>query len=301
MKKLRKIIKMTYNKNSNPSMPDEFSLLRQIPNVQRARGFRLYLSNGKRLIDLWLNGGAEVLGHTPPNMLRELKNTASRGLYAPYPHFSEGRFIKALLKLLHESPDQHEQSDQQYSFRLYAAPPFMLIDGMGTSQHGQIKLWRPFSNSEKPFAIEDTEDFFIPVIPGIQTWRNGQPLGLCVVAAKSEKSLAQLPPSDVFSPIQLAIATRGVYDIIAASERGKPNLLRVFKILQKNTESKMKWQRKGIYLTLNEKPNPEEWALLFNKFFEAGFLLPPTPAFPLILPGELSDGEEAKLAAALTE
>ena len=63
------------------------ALLRLVPAVLRARNFRLYTAGGRRLVDLWLNGGAAVLGHTPPALLRELKNTASRGLYAPFPIF----------------------------------------------------------------------------------------------------------------------------------------------------------------------------------------------------------------------
>ena len=93
-------------------MTEEFSLLREIPAVLRARDFRLYTDGGKRLVDLWQNGGAAILGHTPPSLLRELKNTASRGLYAPFPHFLEGRFLKALSSIF---PGR--------DFRLYAALP----------------------------------------------------------------------------------------------------------------------------------------------------------------------------------
>jgi len=118
-----------------------------IPNVLRARGYRLYLANGKRLVDLWLNGGSAVLGHTPSNLLRELKNTASRGLYAPFPHFTEARFVKALLKLFPE-----------HSFRYYAAPPKELL---ALFNSGKVKLWRRLS--------PDDAQFFIPVLPGIQT------------------------------------------------------------------------------------------------------------------------------------
>ena len=251
----------------------------KLPTVLRSRGFRLYTEGGKRLIDLWLNGGAAVLGHTPPNLLRELKNTASRGLYAPYPHFTERRFIKALSKLL-----------PGYCFRIYAAPP---ISCRGT----EIKFWRPYTNPENPFAVDDAP-LLIPVLPGIHTWRggDGMPLGLCVIAAKSEEHLSQLPQSDALSPILLAAAARGVHDLLAAPERVKPKLPRVEKTL-KNSSSK--WQKRGIYLTLKNKPAPEEWDALFRKFLEAGFLLPPTPTHPVILPGELSSGEEAKLAVLL--
>jgi len=259
----------------------------QIPQVLRARGFRLYLANKQRLVDLWLNGGAAVLGHTPPNLLRELKNTASRGLYAPFPHFTEGRFIKALSKLLPER-----------NFRLYAAPPQELT---ALFESGAAKLWRPFVNHASPFAADESAPLLMPVIPGIQTWRNELPMGLCVAAAQTgsdaaEKLLSQLPPGDTLSPVLLAVAARGVYDLLAAPERGKLHYMRIAKALKAN---ECRWQRNGIYLTLKKAPSPSEWETLFNKFLQAGFLLPLVSTQPAILPGELSNGEEAKLAALL--
>ncbi|MCL2809110.1 MAG: hypothetical protein FWD24_03465 [Treponema sp.] len=270
---------MTDNKNI---FSGDLSLLRQIPNVLRARGFRLYLANGKRIVDLWLNGGAAVLGHTPANMLRELKNTASRGLFAPFPHFTENRFLKALLKLF-----------PGHSFRLYASPPVELTESL---KNETVKFWRPYIEPKEPFATNNIP-LFIPILPGIQTWRDGMPMGLCIVAAKSQEHLSQLPPNDLLSPILLAVATRGIYNIIAAPERANPKLPRVEKELKNNSQSI--WQKQGIYLILKEKPTLQEWNTLFNKFFEAGFLLPPAPSFPLILPGELSDGEEVKLVSVL--
>jgi len=274
MKKLQRIVKMEVMENNS-----YLSLLQKIPGVLRVRGYRLYLTNGQRLVDLWLNGGAAILGHTPPNFLRELKNTASRGLFAPYPHFTESRFLKALFKLL-----------PGYSFRIYAAPPQELA---ALFNSGEAKLWRPYADSKNPFAVDDTP-FIIPVLPGIQTWRDGLPLGLCIAAANSEAQLSQLPPNDSLSPVLLALAARGVYDLLAAPDRAKPKLPRLTKVLNQS-----RWQRQGIYLTLKEKVNNEEWSALFQSFLEDGFLLPPTQAHPLILPGELSQGEEAKLASLL--
>jgi len=265
---------MTANENKG-----EFSLLKQVPTVLRARGFRLYTQGGRRLVDLWLNGGAAVLGHTPPNILRELKNTAGRGLYSPLPHFTEGRFLKALSRLF---PGR--------SFRLYAAPPPELA---GLFDSCLASLWRPFIDPASPLATADSP-LFVPVLPGIQLWRGGLPLGLCVVTAESESQLEQLPPGDTLSPVLLAVAARGVYDLFASHERAKPALPRVFKALEKSP-----WERQGIYLSLKEKPEKDKWAALFSQFLDAGFLLPPISSHPLILPGELSDGEEAKLAALL--
>lgn len=271
----------------------EYSLLYKVPAILRARGYRLYTQGasakgGKlRLIDMWLNGGAAILGHTPPNVLREIKNTASRGLYAPFPHFLEARFIKALAKLF---PGR--------SFKLYAAPPAELKT---LFNNGTAGLWRPFLDSNFPFAIgNNPPPILIPVLPGINGWREGFPFGLCALAIQPEiqkDALADMPSSDIFSPVLLAAATRGVYDLIASPDRAKPYFPRIFKVL-KNPENSQ-WRRNGIYLNLKEKPQPQEWEFLFIKFLDAGFLIPPVPSQPLILPGELSDGEEAKLAAVL--
>jgi hypothetical protein len=262
----------------------EFSLLNQIPTVLRARGFRLYTNSG-RLIDLWQNGGAAVLGHTPPNLLHEMKNTASRGLYAPFPHFTEDRFIKALSKLF-----------PGYTFRLYAAPPPELASLFNC---GAAVLWRPYINAESPFTVEDTP-ILVPVLPCIHTWRNNLPTGLCVTAAQTknaeENPFEQLPASDILSPVLLAMAARGIYDLLAYPQRGKPVLPRTAKALKDSKN----WQRRGIYLYLNKKPSPETWSGLFRQFLEAGFLLPPVPSHPVILPGELSPGEDAKLANILS-
>jgi len=262
------------------TMRGEFSLLNTVPAVLRARGFRLYTQDGRRLVDLWLNGGAAILGHTPPNLLRELKNTASRGLYSPLPHFSESRYLKSLSKFF---PGR--------SFRLYAAPPPELTE-LFTS--GTAKLWRPFIDPVSPFAVEN-EPLLIPVLPGIQSWRGGLPLGLCTAAAESENQLTQLPAGDILPPLLLAVAARGVYDILASPQRANPVLPRIVKALKASL-----WRRQGIYLSLKEKIENDEWAALFRQFLDAGFLLPPNQNQPLILPGELSDGEEAKLAAVLS-
>jgi hypothetical protein len=276
---------MTDNGNVKPSVWSDYSLLNTVPAVLRARGFRLYTQDGRRLIDLWLNGGAAILGHTPPNLLRELKNTASRGLYAPLPHFSQSRFIKALSKLF---PGR--------SFRFYAAPPPELTE-LFTS--GAAKLWRPFIDPASPFALAENASLLILVLPGIQSWRGGLPFGLCVTAAESENQLAQLPAGDILPPLLLSVATRGAYDILASPERAKPDFPRLAKVM-KTDDYKNRWLRQGIYLSLKEKIENDEWTALFGKFLDAGFLLPPNQNQPLILPGELSDGEEAKLAAVLS-
>jgi len=269
-------------------MMSEFELLRLMPTVLRARDFRLYAKGGRRLVDLWQNGGAAILGHTPPSLLRAIKNTASRGLYAPFPHFLEERYRTALSRIF---PGR--------GFRLYAAPPLQLQTL--TADH-TAALWRPFLNPADPLAVpENAPPVLVPVVPGIQGWRGGLPLGLCVLAVKNGFEIGSLPPGDFLPPVLLAAAARGIYDLIAAAAEGaapraNPAYRRVDKALKN-----CRWERQGLCLILKQAPSDEEWAALFRRFLDNGFLLPPVSSHPAILPGVLSPGEEVKLAALLAD
>jgi hypothetical protein len=265
-------------------MMNKFYVLNQVPAVLRARNFRLYTNGGRRLVDLWQNGGAAILGHTPPSLLRALKNTAGRGLYAPLPHFMETGYIKALARVF---PGRE--------FRLYAAPPPELET---LAAAGSAALWRPFTDPAAPLAVpENAPPVLIPVVPGIQGWRDNLPYGLCALAVEPDcAQTASLPPADFLSPVLLAAAARGIYDLVAAAPaRANPAYPRVAKALKKNAY----WQRQGLYLWPRQTPDDEDWAALFSRFLAKGFLLPPLSSQPAILPGELSPGEEAHLAALL--
>jgi hypothetical protein len=288
-------------------MDTMFPLLELLPPVLRARDFRLYTEGGKRLVDLWQNGGAAVLGHTPPALLRELKNSANRGLSAPLPHPLERRFIKALSRLF---PGR--------VFRVYAdgaslgAAPGTAPEAATPSPPGAI-LWRPFLDPRAPLAVPADAPLLIPVLPGIQGWRPAGgsmllPRGLCVLALDPALDVRAFPPQDMLSPVLLAAAVRGIYDLLAAAPlRGNPRFPKIDKALAKNG---CPWRRRGIYLTHGgeEKagassggnfPGARAWEVLFRGFLEEGFLLPPVPEQPLVLPGILSPGEEAKLAKLL--
>ena len=268
---------------------NDFYLLRLLPQVLRARDFRLYTrgpgASRGRFADLWQNGGAAILGHTPPSFLRELKNSASRGLYSPFPHFMEDRYKKALSGIF-----------PKRVFYLYAAPPPVLEKLIAD---GIAALWRPFVDLNDPLFVGEKEPpVLIPVLPGISGWRGSLPLGLCVLAIdpKLKKELA-LPPGDFLPPVLLAAAARGLHDLIAlAGQRAKLQYHRIFKELKKND---CQWQRCGIYLRPKKESTQEEWEQKFKYFLEAGFLLPPVPSQPTILPGILSPTEEAKLAGLL--
>jgi len=263
-------------------------LLRTVPQVLRARGWWLYTGKG-RLVDLWQYGGRAVLGHTPPNMLRAVKNNAQRGLFAALPHFAEDRLYKALAAML---PGRE--------FRLY--PPEELAQHLQKIPPKKIAVWRPYQND--PAVL--TAPVLLPVLPcvfpGIPAVLAFNPAA--AVSATAGAALSEFPPSRIFSPVSLAAAARSIHDLLANPERGNPHFPKLDRALKKSPV----WKRQGIYLTFvsnsgggnsGSETVPESYITLFKNFLERGFLLPPSPEDPAILPGELSPGEEAKLAAAL--
>jgi hypothetical protein len=252
-------------------------LLRLVPEIHRARDWRLYAKDGSRIVDLWQYGGRALLGHSPPGLLRAFKNSAERGLFVPFPHFAEGRLLKALSALLPER-----------RFRLYSGE-----ETLGAALAGNVPpvqnlpVWRPFL--EIPSG-----PLFVPVLPF------PFPGAPAVLACNAEADTEGLLPGETISPAALAAAARCVWDLIAASPgRGEPRFPKL--------NIKGNWRRRGIYLNYlpagDSAARPgrplavdEDYAVWFRRFLDQGFLLPPSPSQPAILPGELSPGEEAKLA-----
>ena len=272
-------------------------LLRLLPRVLRARDFHLYLENGKRLTDLWLAGGRAILGHKPPRVLGELKNAAERGLFTPLPHPLERRFLKALGELF---PGK--------VFRLYADTG-SLRRALEDATEKKVSLWRPFmeaytdSMSSDDISSDDmlsdrilSDDTInssqkeAPVLVPVLPW----PLGPEALVLEKDMD-ASFPAGEIIPPVLLAAATRALYDLLAALKDGD-RVRRVYPKVEKAVKGGP-WRRRSIYLTTGE--NGENYAALFRRFLEGGFLIPPSPAEPLILPAVMSDGEEAKLAGLL--
>ena len=248
-------------------------LLRQLPPVLRARDFHLYLNGGQRLTDLWLMGGRAILGHKPSRFVLELKNAAERGLFTPLPHPAEKRLIKALTQLF-----------PNHTFRLYneysSLHRAVEAAGISNSQDKCIHLWRPFHKDLRDAQV------FVPVLP----WPQAP-----AVLVLDESLDASFPDGELIAPVLLAPATRALYNLLAAGDNGaRPQYQSINKALSKTH----KWKCQGIYLTRNPEIK-ENWKDLWEHFLEKGFLLPPSAFEPLILPGILSKGEEAKLAGLL--
>jgi hypothetical protein len=275
-------------------MPKDFpagDLAGLLPPLNRAREYRLYGGNGKRFTDLWLYGGRAILGHRPPGVLRELKNAGERGLFVPLPQLREDRLAKALAFFF---PGRRillfrEEASLRKALGGAGVPgagePFF-DPALDRGPWPELSLWRPFLPAPEGEAGEGPSPrFFVPVLP----W----PLAPWALAVSGELPPG-LPPGDRLSPPILAAAARSVQDLALAEDRGKTRFPRIEKALRQSP-----WRRRGIYLHLEPPPGPEAYGEFFRRFLDGGFLLPPNPGEPLILPGILSPGEEAKLARLL--
>ena len=286
---------------SPESRINALNLLRRLPPVLRARNYYIYVEGNRRLVDLWLYGGKNVLGHKPANMVRELKNSAERGLFTPFPNALEHRFKKALAELLPIESGEAQRTITIFESRESLASaltqcgidPASIQDpafGTGKKNDPDVKasFWRPFVGGRTGDQREGFS-FVVPIIP-------------CPVAPWVLISDLSLH-SDLIPPTVLTPAVRTIYNVLSAkSTRGKIKLPKVEKLLKKED---CVWQRHGIYLCLKQEHRAHQensnWEKLWLRFLENGFLLPPDPDDPLILPETISPGEEAKLAKLLSE
>jgi len=267
-------------------------LLRLLPRVLRARDFHLYLEGGKRLVDLWRSGGRAVLGHKPPRVLGELKNAAERGLFTPLPHTTEKRFIKALAELF-PGCTFCLYTDEASLYRALQESGLVPANSAGSfhdpafpSQGNEkgISLWRPFLEQK----VIDT--IFVPVLP----WPRVP--AVLVLGKDMENSF---PAGELIPPVLLAPAARALHDLSATLKTFSPNQSRPKYPKVEKALAKSLWRRRGIYLTVEPDMDRTQYEALFRRFLEAGFLIPPSPAEPAILPLTMSPGEESKLVELL--
>jgi hypothetical protein len=267
-----------------------------VPQVTRARGWRLY-GGGRRFVDLWQGGGTAILGHKSSGLVRSLKDAAERGLFMPLPHVQGARFIKALEKLF-----------PGMAFRVYA-------DWSEFPDWKCLPVWRPFRPALVSTAVPDASDTGVSVTGARWHWKGVEkgtgvygtsvfrpvlpfPLGPAVIVCGKEEE-ADFPPSSCVPPVILAMAARACYSLLASPERGVMPFRRIKEVFAEGG-SAGGWRLEGIYIW-REETAAEDWEAVFRRFLDGGFLLPPAPSGPLIIPAELSRGEEAALARLLLE
>lgn len=270
-------------------------LLRQLPQIRRARDYRLYTGDGRRLIDLWQYGGRAVLGHTIPRQLRELKNSASRGLFVPFPNHFEGRLEKAFRRLFPERVmriyNDTESLREGFKKVEFTYPPEHLLPDPAfghSADHHTTALWRPFLDDAK--TLYDSLDILLPVLPF--SWMSS----LIIVLLKKTVS-DRFPPSDLVSSVISSGLLASVLALMRQSEKSDHSGLT-------QNLAHTSWQHRGIYLANQYCNDDGAYEKMFVRFLNDGFLIPPKKTLPLILPvkpDSLSHGELIKLSGLLNE
>jgi hypothetical protein len=273
------------------------SFLRQLPQIRRARDYRLYTHDGRRFTDLWQYGGHAILGHTIPHQLQDLKNSASRGLFVPFPNHLEGRIEKAFQRLFPERIVRiyQDRASMQKAFEKagFVCPSEHFLPDPALKQYSaqnSIALWRPFLGDAEDQSFK--ADILFPILPF--PWMNSPKILLL------EKAVSKLfPPSDVLSLVLSSVLLSSINALIEQQSLEMADYTTLMKTL-----SHTSWQQQGMYVMNPYFKDDAQYEEIFKLFLNAGFLIPPKRNLPFIVPvkkDSLSQGEIAKLSALFIE
>jgi hypothetical protein len=138
-----------------------------IPPINRARGYRLYDSSGRRWLDFWQNNGAALLGHRPHLLVNTLKQVLEKGLFADLPSVYANRLMRQLRELFpgyetflfSSSQAQLVAWASEYAGKLLQAGDIRDPLFGNKEERGDIFLWRPF------FSGNVMSDLLFPILP----------------------------------------------------------------------------------------------------------------------------------------
>ena len=252
-------------------------LIRQIPSIRRARGYRLYTAAGTRLVDFYQNAGRAILGYRPPGLSTAVENVLSRGLWAELPSVEERHLAKALADLfpgyreirVYLGPERALAAAGAHLGRPVAAAADPAMTDPDALQDEDLQLWRPFlpPTERAPAAI-------LPVLPFPGAFG---PQPVCF----REQPGPDVPPGDLISPILLEGVQRTVHRLRLLLDRPPEVMWEPF-------ESTL-WTRRGPYLAF--VCGAERYRELFRLLLERGILIAPDPALPAVVPMEYTPGE----------
>ncbi|MFW5687990.1 MAG: hypothetical protein ACOC1U_00340 [Spirochaetota bacterium] len=263
--------------------------LRFLPAIRRARGFRLYTSDGRRLLDLWQAGGEAIVGHRGGGIVTAAKRVLDRGVLAPLPSSQQHRLEQAMRALL---PAFDDYALLVFANRERAAralgggidgltgvvDPVVEIARAGdvpaaatgvvteTAVRARAVLWRPGLDE---VVQPDAYRRFAAIVPVLAT---GGMIGAHAVLVRRDQSVGLT--SDLLPEPVLAMLTAGAHALVSFGTRPMVDL--------------------DGFATVGPYRVPvsdEGYDARFRRFLEAGVVISPDPVVPSVVPAELSDGE----------
>ena len=253
------------------------SLLADLPNIRRAREYRLYGASGQRYIDFYQDGGHAILGHRPSRIILDMKNLLSRGQIAAYPSIYLKQAQKALRKLFPDAGDIRLYSSFGRALSAVCAQAGEMVDAEaiedpahGGECNGICAFWRPFIDAARIKA-----PMLLPILP------LPIPPAPAVVVFK-ERPSKTVQPSDICSPMSLIAIKRGIFDLIRFMSETDRHLWTEFDVFTI-------WNRYGPYLRLNI--DRKDFSPLFHELLEDGIVISPFFTKPSIVPAIFTPGE----------
>ncbi|MFW6293901.1 MAG: hypothetical protein ACOC7V_16500, partial [Spirochaetota bacterium] len=267
--------------------PEGANRLRRMPRVRRARGFRLYTDDGRRIIDLWQGGGCAILGHRGGKLVTRLKAVLDRGVLVPFPSAAEHRLALAVGRLFAGFPpfrvavfSSEARAIEALSRATGRVPEACLplepvtaavARNPAGSSATAVSYWRPFLPAYDGAAHLTAGGAVLPVLPA------GMLSDAQVVVYPSDG--VELV-SDLISEPVLTILATAAHALCSAPAPSAAHVAG--------------FASAGPYLVpmaVVGVSAPSDYDTIFGRVLDAGVLLSPEPSVPSIYPGELSDGE----------
>lgn len=273
-------------------------LLRLLPPIRRARLWRLYAEDGRRFLDLWMDGGRAMLGTKGTGIGTVVKAAVDVGLSKPMPSVREQRLEKEVLE---RHPGyaavrfyRSEAGAREALARAFGASGLFdpaRRDGASRGGEGRGEaravLLRPFADALAEPGGPAAGDFpaAMPLFPCPAPY---SPVALLF----RELAAAELAASELVSPLCLAAASKALHELDRFSGSYNEELWR-------RTDRRLSafFERSGPYLYA--KTGPSGHSAFFRAALGAGVLVSPESGLPCLVPGDFDDGELAKLASAL--
>lgn len=280
--------------------------LHSLPPIRRARGHRLYAENGRRILDLWQDGGRGVLGARHAKLGLGLKTAIDRGLDRPVPSRLAERLRRLALERLPGTLALRIYRDEGRALAALAAltgndrpfaPGLGLLDSPLVADPARSALLaadagldatRPLAVLDRPFARwlpENSGPRPAIVIPFLPLPRGTGP----VIIAIADRELAtKAGEDDLVSPLALRAAVDGLSALASLESEDAEARWRRF-----DQRSRHLFERRGPWLFA--RPEFADWDRVFRAAFDRGLLLSPDPARPSLVPLDFDDGEIAPL------
>jgi hypothetical protein len=303
---------------SEPNDPE--ALLGLLPPIRRARFWRLYAEDGRRFLDLWMDGGRAILGAKGTGIGTVVKAAVDLGLARPLPSIrsrrlerelfarwpgwaavrlyrDEGRALAALARALGPAADPSrlllDPARRPPDASVRPASPSAGPSGSGAEPAFPGPRTEPAALVLRPFADALGDIDPAPALPAaLPLLPCPRAFAPCAILFRDPSLAERAGESDLVPPMLLAAASRSLAELARFSRTyGEAHWRRVDRRLGPFFE------RRGPYLYA--RATQGDYEALFRAALGSGVLLSPDPGLPSIVPGDFDDGELAALAKAL--